>query len=142
VPDTELLHKSKEEPVRRLEVFTGSGRRRAWTAEHKARILSESYESGDDVSAVARRHGLTPQQLFGSRRDAQRRTARRQCDKADSVMFAPVLVEAGAAPANTSAALSCTNAAGTIEITLGVAVVRVGPGIDLATPKPPDRLAA
>jgi transposase len=63
--DTELLPKSNVEPVRRLEVFTGSGRRRAWTAEQKARIVAETYESGETVSAVARRHGLTPQQLFG-----------------------------------------------------------------------------
>jgi transposase len=45
VSDTELFHKSKPEAVRRLEVFTGSGRRRAWTPEQKARILAESYES-------------------------------------------------------------------------------------------------
>src|SRR6516165_5404373 len=57
--DTELLPKSKAEPVRRLEVFTGTGRRRTWTAEQKARIVAESYESGETVSAVARRHGLT-----------------------------------------------------------------------------------
>jgi len=43
VSDTELLHKSKDEPVRRLEVFTGSGRRRSWTAAQKARIVAESY---------------------------------------------------------------------------------------------------
>jgi Transposase len=65
--DTELLPKSHVEPVRRLEVFTGSGRRRAWTTEQKARIVAETYESGETVSAVARRHGLTPQQLFGCR---------------------------------------------------------------------------
>ena len=37
--DTELLPKPKREPelVRRLEVFTGAGRRRRWTAEQKAR---------------------------------------------------------------------------------------------------------
>ena len=71
--DTELLPKSKPEPVRRLEVFTGTGRRRAWSAEQKARIIAESYESDETVSAVARRHGLTPQQLFGWRRAAERR---------------------------------------------------------------------
>jgi transposase len=53
--DTELLPKPNPEPVRRLEVFTGSGRRRAWTAEQKARIVAESHESGETVSAVARR---------------------------------------------------------------------------------------
>uniref|UniRef100_UPI0013D251E9 transposase n=1 Tax=Escherichia coli TaxID=562 RepID=UPI0013D251E9 len=43
------------EPVRRFEVFTGSGRRRGWSAAEKARIVAESYEPGDTVSAVARR---------------------------------------------------------------------------------------
>jgi transposase len=68
--DTELLPKPKREPepVRRLEVFTGVGRRRRWTTEQKARIVAESYESGETVCAVARRHGLTPQRLFGWRR--------------------------------------------------------------------------
>ncbi|TMJ35928.1 MAG: IS66 family insertion sequence element accessory protein TnpB [Alphaproteobacteria bacterium] len=67
--DTELL--PKLEPVRRLEVFTGAGRRRSWTAEQKLQIISESYADGETVSAVARRHGLTPQQLFGWRRAAR-----------------------------------------------------------------------
>src|ERR1700731_1482987 len=41
--ETELLPKPKREPepVRRLEVFTGAGRRRRWTAEQKARIVAE-----------------------------------------------------------------------------------------------------
>src|SRR6516164_1889808 len=52
--DTGLLLKSEAEPVRRLEVFTGAGRRRTWTAEQKTRIVAESYESGDPVSAVAK----------------------------------------------------------------------------------------
>jgi transposase len=55
--DTELLPKSKAEPVRRLEVFTGGGRRRAWTAEQKAEIVAESYGGGETVSAVARHSG-------------------------------------------------------------------------------------
>ena len=71
--DTELLPKSKEEPVRRSEVFTGAGRRHAWSAEQKDRIVAESYESSETVSAVARRHALTRQQLFGWRRAARQR---------------------------------------------------------------------
>src|SRR5271165_1450634 len=59
--------------VRRLEIFTGAGRRRAWTAEQKAAIVAESVEDGAVVSHVARRHGLTPQQLFAWRRQARRR---------------------------------------------------------------------
>ena len=131
--DTELLHKSKGEPLRRLEVFTGSGRRRAWSAEQKARILTESYESGDEVSAVARRHGLTPQQLFGWRRDVRRRSTRRQSNDAAEMSFAPVLVDTGGPQAGPPVAPSCPPATGTIEIALGAAVVRVGPGTDVAT---------
>src|SRR5204863_7452938 len=70
--DTELLDKSKAEPVRRLEVFTGAGRRRSWTAEQKEQIVAESHAEGATVCEVARRHALTPQQLFAWRRDAAR----------------------------------------------------------------------
>jgi transposase len=42
--DTELLLKptamSEPEPVRRVEVFTGTGRRRRWTPEQKALIVA------------------------------------------------------------------------------------------------------
>ena len=55
----------------RLEIFTGAGRRRAWTAE-QATIVAESLEDGALVSHVARRHGLTPQQVFAWRRQARR----------------------------------------------------------------------
>ena len=61
---SELTLKSRdEEPVRRLEIFTGAGRRREWPPEEKARIVAESYEAGETVCAVARRYGLTSQQL-------------------------------------------------------------------------------
>ena len=129
--DIELLHKSKDEPVRRLEVFTGSGRRRSWTATQKARIVAESYASGDDVSSVARRHGLTPQQLFGWRRDAQRCAAERS-DNAGGLTFASVLVEAET-PAHAGPTRPCATGTTMIEIALGAATVRVGPGTDVAT---------
>src|SRR6266478_8591371 len=90
--DTELLPKPKPEAVRRLQIFAGTGRRRAWTAEQKARIIAESYETGETVSAVARRHGLTPQQLFGWRRVALRR-AKEGANESGSA-FAPVIVAA------------------------------------------------
>ena len=136
VSDTELLHKSKGEPVRRFEIFTGSGRRRVWTSEQKAEILAESYESGDKVSAVARRHGLTPQQLFGWRRNAQRRTVRRRgaSPAAGSVTFTPVMVDVSMPDARPPAATVLPgSAAGMIEIVLGAATVRVGAGTDVAT---------
>ena len=57
--------------VRRLELITGTGRRRPWSTEDKALVLLESLEPGANVSAVARRHGMSPQQLFGWRRSAR-----------------------------------------------------------------------
>lgn len=122
--DTELFHKSKPGAVHRLEVFTGTGRRRAWTAEQKAQIVGESYVGDETVSAVARRYGLTPQQLFAWRRQAIGKT-----EKIDAA-FAPVIVdECGVA----EVAPIAQAGRGAIEIAIGAATVRVAPGIDAAS---------
>ena len=134
--DTELLPKSKPEPVRRLEVFTGSGRRRTWTPVQKAEILAESYESGEKVSAVARRHGLTPQQLFGWRREARRRARRRASTDegtARETAFAPVVVEKTLQRSEAPIGSAPIGGSGVIEIVIGAATVRVAPGTDAAT---------
>ena len=88
--DTE--HSAITEPVRRIEVFTGAGRRRTWSAEDKARIVAESVTSGESVCAVARRHGLSPQQLFGWRRQA--RQPRRRAARRGRSLFVPAVVDA------------------------------------------------
>jgi transposase len=62
--DTERKHMPEPGTAHRLKVFTGAGRRRTWPAEVKARIVAESYVPGTMACAVARRHGLSPQQLF------------------------------------------------------------------------------
>src|SRR2546423_6466848 len=80
-------HKHMLEPVRRMEVFTGAGRRRSWSAAEKAAIIAESYGAGETVCSVARRHGLTPQQLFTWRRLA------RQAALSPATMFVPAVVD-------------------------------------------------
>src|ERR1700692_1325443 len=110
--DIELLLKS--EPVRRVEVFTGAGRRRAWTAEQKQRIVAESYGAGETVSAVARRHGMTPQQLFGWRRAAAPVTGEH------GPAFAPVIVEGARSRAS---GVPPSGALSVIEIVIGAATV-------------------
>jgi transposase len=60
--------------VRRFEVITGAMGRRRWNADDRARILEETLVPGAVVSEVARRHGLTPQQLFTWRREARKTT--------------------------------------------------------------------
>src|SRR5690348_11954810 len=57
--------------IRRLEVITGVGGRRAWSDEDKGRIVAESFAAGANVSAVARRYGLRPQQVYTWRRLAR-----------------------------------------------------------------------
>jgi transposase len=57
--------------VRRIELITGAGRRRQWSENDKARVVIESLKPGANVSEVARRNGLSPQQLFCWRREAR-----------------------------------------------------------------------
>jgi len=136
VSDTEILPKSKAEPVRRLEVFTGVGRRRRWTPAQKAEILAESYAGGEKVSAVARRHGLTPQQLFGWRREARRLARRRASNDggaARGTTFAPVVVEEALPISRTPSGPDPRGGTSVIEIMIGAATVRVAAGIDAAT---------
>ena len=53
--------------VYRLDVLE-PGRRRRWTAAEKLRIVEEIPEVWGSVSATARRHGLSPAQLFAWRK--------------------------------------------------------------------------
>jgi transposase len=129
--DTELLHKSKPQAVRRVEVFSGTGRRRSWAADEKAQIVAESYVDGETVSGVARRHGLTPQQLFGWRREARQR-AEGSAD-AGGAVFAPVIVEASRPHSDAPIAVAASNGTLVVEVVIGAATVRIPPGIDAVT---------
>jgi transposase len=74
--------------VARLDVIS-SGARRRWTPKEKHRIVAESYDAPRQVSATARRNGLSASQLFTWRRLA--RDGR--LEEADGeTTFAPVLV--------------------------------------------------
>ena len=81
-------HMHVSEGPQRFDVFTGEGRRRRFTAAEKAAIVDESYADGGSVCGVARRHGLTPQQLFGWRRLARAEPFR----SAVPPLFVPVIV--------------------------------------------------
>ena len=109
---------TSDDGFRRIEVITGVGRRRRWTEEEKAWIVAESLDPASSVSAVARRYGLHPSQLFVWRQQLAAPAAR------DTPEFVPVLVaEDSTAPAEVP---------GRIEIALGPAVVRVGTDVDAA----------
>jgi transposase len=113
--------------VHRLEVFTGAGHRRRWTAAEKARIVEETCVEGATVSAVARRYGLRPQQLFAWRRLALRGNAPHgaRIARAGGVAFAPVVV--------TTSPRRDAGSASTIEVVVGTMTVRVRAGADVET---------
>ena len=52
----------------RIEIVTGTPRRRRWTAEQKLRIVEESHQGGESISAVARRRGVAANLLYRWRR--------------------------------------------------------------------------
>lgn len=133
---SEFTLKSRDdEPVRRLEIFTGSGRRREWLPEEKARIVAESYEVGATVSAVARRNALSPQQLFAWRRAARQPLV---ASSAAELPFVPVVVTA---PSPEPAAKHSARPrkrrpardAGVIELEIDGIAMRVGRGADSKT---------
>ena len=54
-----------------MEILRGIERRRRWSAEDKARIVSEAAMPGAVLAAVARRYEISPSLLWGWRRDAR-----------------------------------------------------------------------
>ena len=123
--------------VRRLEIINDVGGRRRWSLDDKARIVEETLAPGAVVSEVARRHGLTPQQVFGWRRAARRPA---EDDDPGSPRFVPAVVEeAKVAPApvrrqrRPRRASRSVDATGLIEVEIGGVTVRVGRGAEAKT---------
>lgn len=50
-----------------IELFRGQARRR-WLEEDKRRLVAETFGPGATVHGVARRHGVSPSQLFAWRK--------------------------------------------------------------------------
>jgi transposase len=103
---------------RRVELLTGPGRRRHWSAEAKAQIVAETLVPGARVSDVARRWQVCSQQVFGWR-PAMRRDLPTLPTKPATPAFVPIVTEAiplATAPRVAPAAV--------IEVKLAGAVVR------------------
>ena len=111
---------------RRVELLTGPGRRRRWSAEEKARIVAETLVPGTRVSDVARRWQLHPQQLFGWRHQAREDTAAKRMADDAALSFVPIVAERD----ECTAAVDVTASRSSIEIELAGAVVRVMDGVD------------
>ena len=122
----------------RVEIINGIGGRRRWSLDDKARIVEETLAPGAVVSEVARRHGLTPQQVFGWRRAARRPAE--DGDDAGSPRFVPAVVEAAKPapkpvrkPRRSRRASRSGDTAGLIEVEIGGVTVRIGRGAEAKT---------
>jgi transposase len=131
-----LDHTLKPEAVRRLEVISGTGRRRRFSDDDKARIIEETLAPGAVVSEVARRHGITPQQLFGWRRQARQPVA--VSSNPDASLFVPAVLEASL-PERTARrrerkrTRQADRSSGIIEVEIDGVTVRVGRGAEAKT---------
>ena len=104
---------------RRVEVLTGTPRRRRWSAAEKAAIVAESLAPGAVASTVALRHGLHRNQLYMWRREV--RSGALGNAGAPGLDFVPIVAESRAASGTAA-----------IEIEIGGAVLRADAGVDLA----------
>ena len=116
-----------------LEVIQ-TGARRRWPVEEKLRIVAESDRAPGEVSATARRYGVSPAQLFMWRR--QVRTGQLTAEGFNG--FVPACVVADEhTRASVSASASCkeppTSSRGKMIIMLaGGGRIIVGPDVDAA----------
>jgi transposase len=108
----------------RVEIRTGVGRRRRWTAQEKGRIVAETLHAGVAVAEIARRHDMSSQHLFSWIRAAKEGRLVLPAD--EGAVFVPIV----AASMETRKA---PNAAASMSIEIGIKdfVVRAVPGIDM-----------
>ena len=115
------VHNGGGDTLRRIEVITGTGRRRRWDAETKGRLVAESFEPGCSVSEVARRHDISPSLLFLWRRQAAKNA---ESKVRGSPAFVPMVV-AGDAPAAPVVTEACV-----VEVELDDVRIRIKGPVD------------
>jgi transposase len=121
--------------VHRLEVISGTGRRRRFASDFKARIVEETLVPDVVVSDVARRHGLTPQQVFTWRRQARQPLASSESQAPQFVPAVvaaaiPSLVRRGRQRKRTGQA---SRICGSIEVEIDGVTIRIGRGAEAKT---------
>jgi transposase len=127
------MHQDRHEAdrYRRIELITGTVRRRRWTIDEKAAIVAESTRPGVNVAEVARRFGVNRGLLQTWRRKAI----------CEAPVFVPLRVESMAAaadnnkdrantPRSVSADADTETLLGTLEIESGGVRVRFSGPVD------------
>ena len=125
----------EEQSFRRIELLTGTPRRRRWSVEEKVAIVAASLERGAVARQVALQHGVHPNQLYAWRRELASGAGAEHL-----AGFVPVaVVRSPASPTDQVRGLKAHGVRcgakpdrGTaVEIALGEAVVRVAPGVEM-----------
>jgi transposase len=111
-------------PAHRTRLSSALQKRRVFSAEEKARIVAESFESGQSVCSVARKHRLTASQLFAWRKAARLWRGQGPGD--------PGALRPQAASDFGKSQPSSAGESSPIEIAIGTAIVRVWRGADAA----------
>ena len=108
----------------RMEIRTGVGRRRRWTAQEKGRIVAEALNAGVAVAEIARRHDMSSQHLFNWIRAAKEGRLALPAD--EGAVFVPIVTAA-------TEVREAPNVAASMPIEIGIRnfVVRAVPGIDM-----------
>ena len=130
------MHQDRHEadPYRRIELITGTARRRQWTIEEKAAIVAESTRPGVNIAEVARRFGVNRGLLQTWRRKAI----------GEAPVFVPLRVEGMVAaadnnkdrpdaPRSVAVGTDVSTRPGTLEIESGGMRVRFSGPIDATT---------
>ncbi|HEY0293105.1 MAG TPA: transposase [Hansschlegelia sp.] len=128
ISGTEAMSKADGGTARRIELFTGVGHRRIWSGDEKAAIVAESYLGAESVCATARRHGLTPTQLFTWRREARRKTKLHE-----PPAFVPAVIETALRKEPARRRKDPSKRPAAIEVEIDGVVARIGRGADAAT---------
>lgn len=120
--------------VRRGEVLPGVERRRTWPAETRIAIVSEALEPGAVVSHVARRHDMNPSQLFGWLQPYRSGAKALRPQLAGGVpAFATAMLEVTPLASASSPPVPPVAGPCSIEISIGLATVRIQGAADAAT---------
>src|SRR5947209_12936949 len=106
---------------RRIEVLTGTARRRRWSEAEKAQIVSESLAPGAVASAIALRYGLHRNQLYAWRKQLRAAAAADAGTVATGFVPIMVLTDAAADAADAAVASTARTAPADAAIELDVA---------------------
>ena len=123
--------------AKRLEIFTGAGKRRDWPPEVKVSI-AESYSGQQSISAVARRHAMCPSQLFTWRRRLRKQMQAQglasPATSAATPLFVPAVVEPSApsdvGPIGRRPRRRRRSSPGAVELEIDGVAVKIARGAD------------